>query len=192
MKPIFKIIFSIIGCINISLCVAQKNVKLNLIDNRTMIEILNKNKIEFQQSDLAFLKDLKSFINYSKKKLIVPDYFIFNKEGYLVNQGLDKEECNSLIRTFDHKLFRTDETETLESFIKEIEFIDKDQEFKDKEFVVFITWANFAHKNSNEESFDNFSYIKKKYGNNVRVFLLNLDVNTSWNLTEKQKQLLKL
>ena len=194
MKPFFKPIFvlSIIIFFNISSCLAQKNVKFNLIDNQIMIEILNKQKVNFEQVDLAYIKDLKSFINFNNKKLIIPDYFIYNNEGHLINQGLNKDECGSLIRTLHEHLFKIDKNETFESFLENVDFVGKNQDFKNQDFIVFITWASFADKNSNKESFSNYYYIKKNYAGNVKVFLLNLDINESWSLTKEQKEILKL
>ncbi|SFN89511.1 hypothetical protein SAMN05421741_11329 [Paenimyroides ummariense] len=105
---------------------------------------------------------------------------------------MSKDECGSLIRTLDEKLFKISEEQTLETFIERLAFIEENKDLKSHEFTIFITWAGFAAKNSNKESFGNYSYIKQNYGSNIKVFLLNLDINESWNWTKEQKELLKL
>lgn len=193
MKSFFKLALLAFVCFHINTCYAQKDIQFKLIDNQKMIEILNnKQKADFEQNDLAYIKDLKSFIDFNKSTLSVPDYFIYNKDGYLINSDLDKEECGSLIRTFDENLFNVDKNDTLKSFLDKIDFLDKNQELANYDFVVFITWADFAHRLSNQESFDNYTYIKKNYDDKVKVFLLNLDINESWNLTQQQKEILGL
>src|SRR5690606_5472863 len=157
----------------INTCYAQKDIQFKLIDNQKMIEILNKKKTNFEQNDLVYIKDIKSFIDFNKSTLTVHDNFIYNKEGSLINSGLDKDECGSLMRTFDKNLFNVDENDTLESFLGKIDFLDKNQELANYDFVVFITWADFAHRLSNQESFDNYAYIKKNYGDKIKVYLLN-------------------
>lgn len=192
MMTFFKFTLFAFVFFQINVCFAQKEIEFKLIDNQKMIEILNKRKANFEQNDLAYIKDLKSFVYFNKSTLSVPDYFIYNKDGYLINSGLDKDECGSLIRTFDEHLFNVDQNDKLESFLDKIDFLDKNQELTNYDFIVFITWADFAHRLSNKESFDNYAYIKKNYGNKVKVFLLNLDINESWNLTQKQKEILGL
>jgi len=177
---------------NSTVVLSQKFSKLNLIDNDKMIEFLNKQKVEYKQNDLVYFKDLKSFLYFSKNgKLTVPDHFVYNKDQFLINEGLDKDECGALFQALDQtSLYKIDTNSTLDSFLSTINFVNKDEGSQEKEFVIFITWALFAHKNSNKESFKNYTELKKKYGDRVQVYLLNIDINESWNLTSEQKNIL--
>lgn len=177
--------------INSNVVFSQNEKRLSLIDNDKMIEYLNNRKVKYDKKDLVYIKDLKSFLNYNNRKLLVPDYFVYNKDLFLINQGLDKDECGSLFLALDEtSLYKIDNNNTLDSFFKTLDFVDKNQKKGAKDFVVFITWGTFAHKNSNKDSFETYSKIKKKYGDRVQVYLLNLDLNESWNLTSEQKNIL--
>ena len=162
-----------------------------MINNDQMTELLDKRHVDFDQKDLAYLKDLKSFVEFNNGKFIVPDYFMFNKEGHLINSGFNQDQCGYLIKSLDEKLFKIDENQTLDAFAKQLAFMDKEQAYQDKDYVVFITWAAFAPKGANKGAFRDYTYVKEHY-DNVQVYLLNLDVNEAWNLTDKQKEALHL
>jgi len=193
MKPFFNVIILLISLICINTSIAQKKqFDFQLIDQQAMLNMLKKQRVNFEETDLAYIKDLKSFVNFNNSKLVVPDYFIYNKEGYLMRSMADKDVCGALIEILDNHLFKVDENSTLATFLEGISFTDKNQKLTEDTFTVFVTWGSFANKSSNKDSFNNYAYIKKHYPNNVKIFLLNLDLQASWNLTDKQKELLKL
>ena len=94
MKQLFKsaIVLSVL-CLGISSCTIHRsfNIKFQLIDNNQMTELLDKRHVDFDQKDLAYLKDLKSFVEFNNGKFIVPDYFMFNKEGHLINSSFNQD-----------------------------------------------------------------------------------------------------
>ena len=188
---IIKVLF--LFFISIS-CFAQKkkDIHFKIEKDSSIIQYLNENKIEFSTNQIATLKGIGTFAEYGRaKKLVVPDAYFFNSNGELIKNNGKGTYCGAELKKLEKiSKYKSDPNQTLEKFLKDIIILD-DSEFSDEpaDIYIVITWAKFASSES-QTSLNWFSSLQKQEKLNIKILLLNIDVQESWKLTDGQKEYL--
>lgn len=191
----FKIILCCFILVLFTSCSTTKSVDLDL-KVRSNTEIVNKlteNKVDFAPQDLATLKDLKTWATYSKSnKIVVPEVHFYNKNGFKVSQKFSDSQCSQLLRNFETmENYPVNENEKITDVLNDFTFISESEILNDFDFYIIINWALLT-QNNHETAFNWYNSAKNIKDKKVKVVLLNLDLNESWNITEQQKEILKL
>lgn len=172
----------------ISLGVKNPTFKTEMeINNFMLQENLN-------QPSIYFVKSWKSYEILLKKKFSsFPDAYFFNKNGDFVNYKKDSKECNSNVGEFiknlkDFSKLETDSTKNIKIF-KENILNNKNEKFQESDVTVIITWATFLGKVNKNKAFEWINLIKEAQisGQSINYYLINYDLQESWNLEEKEK-----
>ena len=145
---------------------------------------------------VLYFKNLNTFAFASKKKLLqVPNALFFDKSGSFVDYRKNAKDCNAKVGTFidDLNFFREAKrysTKTIRDLEKLVQSSNKNQVLEKTDVTVFITWSKYAGSLNREKAFDWVKLLEqaKRRGINVNYYLLNCDLQESWNLTAEQKK----
>lgn len=168
--------------------------KLTVVNNTTMNNFLEKNKAN--DANQLLINDFLTYKKIGKQGyLTIPKVLFFNKEGFSIDYINPKNPCSQdplfFLKDFDkNKDYTIDKNLKLDDFIKSFHSINGKSSFKksaDTELYVFINWGSFAKK-VNEDSLDLLK--NKKEG--VDFYLINIEPQENWNLTQEQIKQLKL
>ena len=153
---------------------------------------LQKNNVHV--SDYFYFKDLNSFVLASKKKyLSIPDAFFFNKEGNLVNYKKSSADCNAKVGDFinDLKGFSNASSDNSINVSELLTFFESKSKINigKSDITVFLTWAVFAGDVNKNKTFEWIKLLEKaqEKGINVSYYLINCDLQDSWQLTKDQR-----
>lgn len=188
-----KFYLSLLFCFFCSLVLCQKvDITFKSVNQDSLINYLNKNQISYDLDDLAILKDIKVFGNYSAtQRLAVPDAYFFNTDGFLLKNKNKGISCGANIKDLS-KIMKSkiDSNQPLSNWLDELTFLGTETFLSETyDLYVFINWALFLDSN-NETSFNWYRSLKEKKELKIKVILVNLDVQETWHLTEGQKQFL--
>lgn len=186
----FLTISIILFSVNSFFC--QKNeIKFKLETENSLIEYLNRNDVLYSLEEIATLKDIQAFSKYSKEeKLVVPEAFFFNKDGYLIKNSSKSINCGSSVKHLKKlSSAKYNVNEKFTDWINEFTFLDKKVDSENYDLYILINWAIFLD-DYNEVSFNWYKSIKEKKELKIKVILVNLDVQENWNLNENQKEYL--
>lgn len=188
-----KFFLSILFCLFSSLVICQKvEITFKSVNQDSLFNYLNKNQISYDLDDLAILKDIKVFSNYSAtERLAVPEAYFFNKDGFLLKNKNKGISCGATIKDLT-KIMKSkiDINQQLSTWFEELTFLGTQSSLEETyDICVLINWAIFLDSN-NQTSFNWYQSLKENKVLKVKVVLVNLDVQESWNLTKGQKQFL--
>ncbi len=188
-----KFFLSILFCLFSSLVICQKvEITFKSVNQDSLFNYLNKNQISYDLDDLAILKDIKVFSNYSAtERLAVPEAYFFNKDGFLLKNKNKGISCGATIKDLT-KIMKSkiDINQQLSTWFEELTFLGTQPSLEETyDICVLINWAIFLDSN-NQTSFNWYQSLKENKVLKVKVVLVNLDVQESWNLTKGQKQFL--
>ncbi len=189
MKIFLGIIFSIAS--SLAFC---QNVKIDFkIENLNSItKYLDEKKVEYTLDDIAILRDIKVFGDYGKtERLVVPEAYFFNKDGFLLKNNNKGVGCGASIKNLSKILkSKYDVNETISTRLKDYKILGNNDVLTEQyDIYILINWAIFLDSN-NETSFNWYKSLKSNKDLKIKVILINLDVQESWNLTEGQKKFL--
>ena len=189
MKFFLGIIFSIASSLAFS-----QNVKIDFkIENQNSItKYLDDKKVEYTLDDIAILRDIKVFGDYGKtERLVVPEAYFFNKDGFLLKNNNKGVGCGASIKNLSKILkSKYDVNETISTRLKDYKILGNNDVLTEQyDIYILINWAIFLDSN-NETSFNWYKSLKSNKDLKIKVILINLDVQESWNLTEGQKKFL--
>ena len=189
MKIFLGIIFSIAS--SLAFC---QNVKIDFkIENQNSItKYLDDKKVEYTLDDIAILRDIKVFGDYGKtERLVVPEAYFFNKDGFLLKNNNKGVGCGASIKNLSKILkSKYDINETISTRLKDYKILGNNDVLTEQyDIYILINWAIFLDSN-NETSFNWYKSLKSNKDLKIKVILINLDVQESWNLTEGQKKFL--
>ena len=171
---------------------SQNNqIKFKLENKNSLIEYLDANQVSYSFEEIATLKDIRIFSEYSKtKKLAVPEAFFFNKDGFLIENNSKAISCGSSVKHLKKLASaKYNANEKFSDWVEKLTILDKKDDLENYDLYILINWAIFLDAN-NEVSFNWFKSIKDKTELKIKVILVNLDVQENWNLTEGQKEYL--
>lgn len=176
-------------------CSTTKSVKIDFkeVSNEEIINKLKENNVLYEESDIASLKNLKTWVSYfSGKSVTTPHAIFFNAKGYKVSDKFTESQCSATLNNIENiDTFEVDENYTFKDQIKNFDFIEDKQDANNYDYYVIIYWALYE-KNNHKTAFNWYNSAKNIKDKKVKVVLLNLDLNESWNITEQQKEILKL
>ena len=189
MKIFLGIIFSIAS--SLAFC---QNVKIDFkIENQNSItKYLDEKKVQYTLDDIAILRDIKVFGDYGKtERLVVPEAYFFNKDGFLLKNNNKGVGCGASIKNLSKILkSKYDVNETISTRLKDYKILGNNDVLTEQyDIYILINWAIFLDSN-NETSFNWYKSLKSNKDLKIKVILINLDVQESWNLTEGQKKFL--
>ena len=189
MKIFLGIIFSIAS--SLAFC---QNVKIDFkIENQNSItKYLDEKKVEYTLDDIAILRDIKVFGDYGKtERLVVPEAYFFNKDGFLLKNNNKGVGCGASIKNLSKILkSKYDVNETISTRLKDYKILGNNDVLTEQyDIYILINWAIFLDSN-NETSFNWYKSLKSNKDLKIKVILINLDVQESWNLTKEQKKFL--
>ena len=170
------------------------NVKIDFkIENQNSItKYLDEKKVEYTLDDIAILRDIKVFGDYGKtERLVVPEAYFFNKDGFLLKNNNKGVGCGASIKNLSKILkSKYDVNETISTRLKDYKILGNNDVLTEQyDIYILINWAIFLDSN-NETSFNWYKSLKSNKDLKIKVILINLDVQESWNLTEGQKKFL--
>lgn len=152
-------------------------------------------KKDLSQSSIYYVKSWVNYENLLKSKYSsFPEAFFFNNEGEFVNYKKDSKECNANVGEFIKNLnnfsnFKIDKTKNIKTIEENISN-NKGEKFDHAEINVVITWATFLGKVNKNKAFEWIKLLEeaKKEGINVNYYLVNYDLQESWNLNSNDKK----
>ncbi|WP_291113737.1 hypothetical protein [Flavobacterium sp. UBA6135] len=173
-----------------SIAICQKvDIEFKIENQNSLIEYLDKKKVDYTLDDVAILKDIKVFGDYGKtERLVVPEAYFFNKEGFLIKNKKKGISCGATIKDLSKILkSKYDSNQKITTWMNDFKILGKnDLLSEDYDIYILINWAIFLDSN-NEISFNWYKSLKSNKDLKIKVILINLDVQESWNLTEGQK-----
>ncbi len=171
---------------------AQKNkdIILRIEDDSSLVNYLKEHKINFSNSQVATLKGIGTWAEFSRaKKLTIPSAFFFNSNRELIKNKGKGTYCGAELKKIEKiSKMKTDANQTLEDFLNHITILDG-SEFIDNNVDVYIiiAWGKFANSQS-QISLNWFSKLKNQEYLRMKIMLLNIDLQESWNVTDEQKK----
>ncbi len=194
MKNLIATLFIII--ISFTGSTLQAQITFKKESNKSMLQFLDDKNVEYSKEDIATLHDLNIFIDYySKEMLSIPEAYFFNKQGFRVSKKYKGNSCGKVIKNAD-KINKADfdSNESVGDWLKYYSF-PFTTENNDSEYdaYVIITWGVFAEINdSNETAFNWYQSLKNNKDLNIKVILLNLDIQDTWQISEDNAKVLGL
>lgn len=164
-------------------------------NQKSLESYLVENNVSYKIDDIAVLKDINSFSYYNHyDKLVVPEVYYFNRDGYRIKSNVNLDACGQELSNIDKINKRSfDKKDNLRAWMEHFKFIDSNEDIFSSSYDAFIVinWAKFLPK-MNEVSFNWYNSTKKLNNPKIRVILLNLDIQDSWELNQAQKDALRL
>src|SRR5690606_23405102 len=193
---IIYIIFLLSFCFS---CTITKNKEIKFVKhtNESLIIFLKSKNVDFDIKDIAYLKEFESFVEFNNSdKLVVPEAYFFNKDGYKISQKFSEEQCGNVIKNINTiNSYSYDENDNISNWLDKISFIDtvKPLDILNKNYDVYIiiNWALFAEKTS-DQSFEWYKSVKENKEFDIKVILLNLDIKDEWKMTDYHNKVLGL
>ncbi|MFP9115786.1 hypothetical protein ACLI1A_17730 [Flavobacterium sp. RHBU_3] len=150
-------------------------------------------KKDIDTTGLLYTKDLKAWQDVLS--IGMPNAYFFNAKGEYVNYKKTASDCNAKVGSFieDLKSLNTEPSDkefTLEKmFGKLSSYNGKPTEVTGYDGYVLITWATYVGKLNRDKSFDWVELIKtaQSKGVNVKMCLINGDLQEKWGMSEEEK-----
>ena len=188
-----KIFIGVIFCLISTLTFSQKvAINFKIENEKSFVDYLHEKKLEYTLDDIAILKDIKVFSDYSKtERLVVPEAYFFNKEGFLLKNKNRGVGCGANIKNISKILkSKNDTNQQIKNWLKDYQILGTTDSLSDEyDIYVLINWAIFLDSN-NATSFNWYSSLKNNKELKIKVILINLDVQEIWKLTDGQKEFL--
>ncbi len=194
MKKLLSLCFILI----LQACSTTRKVSIDFVrqDTVALENYLQEAKVDFDEKDLAVLNNVNAFAVFNdKERISVPEAYFFNKEGKRVKDNFKGTSCGQVISN-PEKISKAPASgeEHLNDWLKYISLYKagSDNLINDGyDAYVIIPWAIFmtsVSKDINQTSFNWYRSLKNH--KNIKVILLNLDVQQGWELSNEQKSAL--
>ncbi len=190
MKLLSSII--LLGFLMVTSCAPVK--ELTVVNETKMNSFLETNNIANIKQ--LVVNDFATYKKLGKEEFLkIPKVFFFNKEGFSIEYLNPEKRCSQeplvFLKNFDkNKIYSVDKNVKLDDFIKSFRPANAASTFKkneNTELYVFVNWGSFAKK-INEDSIN----LVKNKKDGVEIYLINIEPQASWNLTEAQIKSLNL
>lgn len=182
-------------------CTITRNVSLDFKEENkgSLISFLDAKEADHEEEDVAILKDFRTFIAYNdNKKLVAPEAYFFNKDGYRVVNNFKGTSCGLVINNIQevNNAPVEESKEHISNWLKDFAFLSDSSHHTntedDYDVYVVISWAKFADhiaKGSiNETTLSWYKSLKENTDLKIKTILLNLDVQESWALSDEHKE----
>lgn len=188
-----KFLFSLSLFFIFSITVNAQKLSIQTTDEQ--ISYLNKHKVKYAKEDLYTLKDVSVFVDYlTNEKIEIPSAYFFNKDGYRVSSKYHGDRCSQVISDPEEmNKVSFDENDPVSKWLKDyMPIFTEDNSNEQYDGYVIICWAVIAKKGSNEASFNWYKSLKDNKDLKIKVILLNLDLQSTWEYTDYQKEVFGL
>ena len=170
----------------------KRDIEFKIEDEASITQYLDERNIDYSIDELAMLSNTKAFNTYAQAgNLKVPDAYFFNSKGERLVKTAKGTSCGVEIKKLAKiAKSKSDSTDLLTNFLKNVSVLDSsDFSSGEADVYVVITWGKVLAEDS-ETSLSWFTHLKKvaDKGIKVKVLLLNIDVQSKWNLSEAQKK----
>tara|TARA_R110000850_G_scaffold271031_2_gene404784 strand:- start:179395 stop:180018 length:624 start_codon:yes stop_codon:yes gene_type:complete len=169
--------------------------KPKMESTESLMDYLHKKKVPVE--NVLIIKDLNGFSSINNGVFSVPNAIFFNAKGEYVEYKKSAEECNAYVFGFIEDLESINNQPSDPAYkinlllenTKNLQLESVKAEDK-KDTYVFITWAKYAGKLNKDKAFAWINLLEEanQKGMNVQYFLLNYDLQKSWDLTEQQEE----
>ncbi|MFC4739391.1 hypothetical protein ACFO3U_05240 [Flavobacterium ponti] len=154
-------------------------------------------KYKIQQNSF-FFKDWESYKQaITSKYSSIPDAYFFNKNGEFVTYKKTASDCNAKVDEFIAELnnfssIEGDKTKNISEIIPLLTNT-KNEKIDLNEVTVLISWASFIGKVNEDKAFEWIRILDEAKNNNVKVnyYLINYDLQKSWDLNEEDENEIK-
>ncbi len=160
--------------------------------NYELYNFLKKNNVD--SKSIYFFKDFITMAKgYELKYSTIPDAYFFNQNGNFIPYKKNTEKCNAKVDDFITDLkninFNKSENKNIKDFIPLLSN-DKNKEIVLNEITVLITWATFLGKTNKKKAFEWIKLLEqaKEKGIKVNYYLINYDLQESWELNNDEKK----
>lgn len=161
-------------------------------ENKELNQFLQKNKL--QATTYFKFKDFDNMLKAFKLKFSsIPDAYFFDKNGNYIPYKNSAEECNAKVDDFiydlEKKNYKIDSSKNINQLI-DLLTSDKNESIVQNEITVLITWATFMGKVNKEKAFEwvKLLDLAKSKGIKVNYYLVNYDLQKSWNLSKSEEK----
>lgn len=131
---------------------------------------------------------------FNLKYSSIPNAYFFNKKGNFVNYKKTTNDCNAKVDDFIENLeiFSTNKSDSLRNINQVLTLIknDKNDKIKQGDITILITWASFLGDVNKDKAFEWIKLLEraKDKGIKVEYYLINYDLQKSWNLSESKEK----
>lgn len=184
---LFTILLILIGCKPLSrTSLGVKNPKF-----KNQIEVYNfAKKHDVKLASIYYFANWESMkrafeLKYSK----IPNAYFFNKNGDFVDYKKKSSDCNAKVDEFIENLenfscYNSDSSKNINQILPLIKN-DKSDSIIQNDITVIISWASFMGDVNKEKAFEWIKLLEKikQKDINLEYYLINYDLQKSWNLT---------
>lgn len=183
-------------------CTITRRATINFTEenNTSLIALLDAKDISYNKDDIAVLKDFRTFVVYNDTdKLVTPEAYFFNKDGYRVVNNFKGTRCGLVINNIQevNNAPVQENKEHINDWLKDFTYLSLDSQHNkqvDYDVYVIITWAKFVDHISdgaaNKISLDWYKSLKENPDLKIKTILLNIDIQESWALSDEHKEAL--
>lgn len=182
-------------------CTITRNASIEFKEENkaSLISFLDAKEAVYEQEDVAVLKDFRTFIAYNdSEKLVAPEAYFFNKDGYRVINNFKGTRCGLVINNIrEVNNAPLDESKDhINNWLKNFTFLSDSSHHTnpedDYDVYVIISWAKFADPiakgNINDTTLSWYKSLKENPDLKIKTILLNIDVQESWALSDEYKE----
>jgi len=196
-----KLFFALTFVLSISVFAQKKkpSAKFEWENNASLQTFLEAHDVEINVKDLATLDYINSWIYFNNNELIqVPNALFFNRDGYRISKGFVGEKCSTAIKDMENiDTYKVNKEESINDWVsKYLDFpFTKEPVFDasyDAFVIIFYCKCLDTYKGVNETAFNWYKSLKSNDKVKVKVFLLNLDIQDTWDVNDEQKKAIGL
>ncbi|MDV6169985.1 hypothetical protein R1T16_16220 [Flavobacterium sp. DG1-102-2] len=168
-------------------------------NNTTLTKFLEENDVEINIKDLATLDYIGSWAYFNNNNFIqVPSAIFFNREGYRIAKDFVGEKCSQTIKDMDKiDTYKVNKDENINDWVsKYMAFPFTTEPVFGEPFdayvIIFYCKCLNSYDDVNATSFRWYKSLKNNNKVKVKVILLNLDIQDTWELNDEQKKAIGL
>jgi hypothetical protein len=172
---------------------SQVDSEINFISSDSIENYIKVKNLSFENQDIYVLKNLESFKTYSQGYLKSPIIFVFNADGEYVDfiNNVTAEKKLSKFKRINNKI--SEEYPGLDFWKERISHFESGDLLKDTpaEYTFILNWGLLFRDVENIEMIDHWYKVllrQKANGKDIKIVLLNVDLQKSWNLSPKMEK----
>lgn len=193
MNKFLKIIFINVIFLKVGLIFSQDKSSASFLTTDSIKNYTQAKELSYKSRDIYILKDLESFKTYSQGYLKSPVIYVFNADGEYVDliNNVNAEKKLSKFKRINNKT--SEEYPGLYFWKERISHFESGDLLKDTpvEYTFILNWGLLFGDIENIEMIDHWYKVllrQKANGKNIKIVLLNVDLQKSWNLSPKMEK----
>lgn len=172
---------------------------MNWENNTSLKSYLEENDVEINIKDLATLDYINSWVYFNNNELIqVPNAIFFNREGFRTKKDFIGEKCSTAIKDMENiDSYKVNKEESINDWVsKYMAFPFTTEPVFDGAYdayvIIFYCKCLDSYKGVNTTAFNWYKSLKANPKVKVKVILLDLDIQDTWDVSEEQKKAIGL